>query len=355
MSLKVLFIPVSTSIGVGEYVRSLTIAEIIEQHIPNTKTAFVISEQAPYANSCPYKAFLTPSSPTMASTEVIKILSEFTPDIVIFDGAGRVKQYEHCKKLGAATVFICQHNKKRNKGLRWRRLKFLDMVWDVQPSFSRQSLSRWSQLKLKLLKKPLPREVGPIHPSFTDSYRRELLEQLQVEKGKFVVVNAGGGGQTIHGASAAQTFAEASVHLSKTLDEKLLIIYGPNFRGSKLRELKENITELQNINSMQIGALLSCARAAILGGGDTLLQAMRYNTPTVAVSLAHDQPKQIQACMANGNVIQSQLSDTKIVDAFIKLHNQTYAPKRTRKDNHETLIKDVIRLTDNSARKTYER
>lgn len=348
--LKILFVPVSSAKGIGEYVRSLNIAETLANHIPELEVGFILSREAPYSQNCPYPVFHTPSSPTQHSAEVIQIISDFKPNIAIFDGAGRVQQYKHCRNLGIKTIFVCQHNKKRDKGLRWRRLRYIDRIWDVQPSFSRKSLSWWSKIKIRILKKPRPVELGPIQPNFTDSFKEKLLEEHRLKEKQYILVNAGGGGQSINGKSAAEAFAEAAVHIvqntssNQNTSEKLLIIYGPNFTGSPLNTENQHIIELNHINATAFSALLSGAKASILSGGSSLLQALHHRIPTVAIALAHDQPQRIQACSLIGNVVQSEISPLDIAKSLTNLLHQEEKNYPSMEDPRPLFIQDILDL-----------
>jgi hypothetical protein len=62
--IKVLFIPVSTNSGVGEYLRSLVIAEHLQQKYLNAEMHFILNENASYSKDCPFKTHLCNSSAT---------------------------------------------------------------------------------------------------------------------------------------------------------------------------------------------------------------------------------------------------------------------------------------------------
>ena len=80
-----LFIPVSSAEGIGEYMRSLIVANQILQHWPNAQISFILSEQAPYFLQCPFDVLTTPKSPTKHTKEVNQIIEQLKPDVVIFD------------------------------------------------------------------------------------------------------------------------------------------------------------------------------------------------------------------------------------------------------------------------------
>ncbi len=346
--IKVLFIPVSSAKGVGEYARSLNIADAISRQIENAEFAFIISEEAKYSNTCPYTTFKTPFSPTKCSKEVISIIEEVRPSIVFFVGSGRVSQLKYCKSRGIPTIYVSQHNNKRKKGLRVRRLRYLDSIWDVQPPFSRKPLSGWERFKVKMLDKNIPLALDPISATFSEEFQQSLLENHNLERSEYILVNAGGGGQQVDGVSAPENFSQAALGLVREIPYKMVIVYGPNFTGSKLDQGSDNILELSNIDSKKLNALLKGARAAILGGGDTLLQALRYNVPSVAVSLAHDQEKRIQSCVNYGGVIRSDFAKNDIQNNFLILLDQKNDPPPRFNDQTNLMVNDILRLTDKS-------
>jgi len=87
--MKLLFIPVSSKKGIGEYMRSLIIANAVKARWPDAEIAFVLSRQAPYHQDCPYPTFLTEQTPTRHVKEVNAVISEFKPQAVVFDASGR--------------------------------------------------------------------------------------------------------------------------------------------------------------------------------------------------------------------------------------------------------------------------
>ncbi len=79
MTLKVLFIPVSSAKGIGEYMRSLSIAEALVARYSDIDIQFVLSQKAPFHTTCPFSVVLTPSSPTKHPKKVTKVIESFKP------------------------------------------------------------------------------------------------------------------------------------------------------------------------------------------------------------------------------------------------------------------------------------
>ena len=109
---KILMIPVSSPQGIGEYMRSLIIAQALAAKWPGLDIQFVLNKHAPSAASCPFPTHLLNNSATKEKAAVNQLLQHLKPDLVIFDCSGRASQARQAKKLGAKVVFISQHQKK---------------------------------------------------------------------------------------------------------------------------------------------------------------------------------------------------------------------------------------------------
>ena len=102
---KVLFIPVSSPQGIGEYMRSLVIAQALQAEYPQLDIQFVLNKHAPTAAGCPFPTHLLNNSATKEKAAVNRILEQFKPDLVIFDCSGRASQAQMAKRLGAKVIF----------------------------------------------------------------------------------------------------------------------------------------------------------------------------------------------------------------------------------------------------------
>ena len=89
---RLLFIPVSGPLGMGEYARSVASATAMVRRLPGIEVHFVLSRAAPYAAATPFATTLLPSSPTFHPREVSALIREFQPRVVVFDNAGRTQQ-----------------------------------------------------------------------------------------------------------------------------------------------------------------------------------------------------------------------------------------------------------------------
>ncbi len=301
MSYRILFVPVSSPEGVGEYMRSLMIAQSLASQDRTLTIEFILSEKAPYAKDCPFPAHLCPDSPTLHSDIVNRLIQKFKPNIVIFDASGRASQLKAAKRVGAHTIFIAQHNRKLSKGLSWRRLVNTDAIFAVQPKEIMQALSFFQGLKLRMLSKSLPQFVGPVFPSVNKALQESLLTRYSLKPNDFILISAGGGMHTVDGISADELFFRAAQKIFETTEKQCVLIRNKAFLLSP-----NNSEPSQTINHLFIDspplpaeefiALLSVAKLAILGGGGSLLQALALDTPVLSTPLAKDQHERVSQC-----------------------------------------------------------
>ncbi len=309
--------------------RSLAIAQALCSKLEINDIAFVLSEQAPYIEDCPFTVYRCPSSPTMHSALVNRYIDEFRPTIVVFDASGRAAQIKHAKKSGAHTIFIAQHTKKLIKGLGFRRLPFTDQIWFVQPPYALPSIEVWSKLKLAIFKRTRVKAIGPIFQQPDPKEVRQILFELNLQKGDFILINSGSGGHKINGILAAKTFSQAGKLFSQTTGKKVVIVYGPNFPGDISNNTPDEVQSsscihIRSMPQAKFTALLSVAQGAILGGGSALFQAISFSTPTVTCAISKDQNERInQYLNANntkeGFVRKSELNSITLSKLLVQL------------------------------------
>jgi len=79
--IKILFIPVSSTSGVGEYLRSTIIAEHLQQQYPTAEINFILNKNACYAQECQFTTHLCNSSGTKNTPYVKKIIDQPRPPL----------------------------------------------------------------------------------------------------------------------------------------------------------------------------------------------------------------------------------------------------------------------------------
>lgn len=314
---KFLFIPVSSAEGIGEYMRSMIIADEVKRLWPSAEIKFILSQQAPYAAQCPYPAVLLEDTPTKQVKAVNQIMSDYLPDIVLFDASGRKSQLVHAHKLGAKVIFLSQHKRKRSRGMKIGRALVTDCHWVVQPEFVIGPISWLDRLKLKLINKPEPLNIGPVFTQPDASTQSALLAQYLLTHNEFVLFNAGSGGHKVNGELAADIFAQAAHESYKASGITSVMVFGPNY-PNPLPEL-EGVVVIPQLNNQQFINMLAAAKAAVLSGGDTLLQAIALHKPTLAVPVSKDQPPRIAACVAKELVLSCETALEPMKNALAKL------------------------------------
>lgn len=315
--MKVLFIPVSGKLGIGEYSRGLIFAgELIRQY-QGISVSFIVSCEAPYASSCPYPVFLTSQSPTLCSDEVCDIIERYAPQIVVFVSAGRAKQLKFAKQMGAKTVFVSQHNKKRAQGLNLSRLKYIDLhLVDQYPIFIAE-LTAWQRFKLWLFNKPAPLCVGSVFAQATNDENAQLLAAYGLEKGLYIFVSAGSGAhQTVNGEYVSDLFFEAVKGFASP-SLKVVQVFGSIY--PKALPSNEHVVCLPSLENAGFIGLLASSQCALINGGATLGQAMSLQKPCVSVPIAKDQFQRVTAASQSGFCLSADPNKAAVVNALGRL------------------------------------
>ncbi|MCG9731431.1 hypothetical protein L1D44_16680 [Shewanella sp. Isolate13] len=314
---KFLFVPVSSAEGVGEYMRSLIVADEVKRRWPNATIQFVLSRQAPYAHTCPYPTALLGDTPTKNIKAVNDFMSFFQPDFVIFDASGRRSQLVHANRLGAKVIFLSQHKRKRSRGMKVLRARVTDSHWVVQPEFVIGPISWLDRLKLKLIDKPEPTVIGPIFVNPNLERQLKLLKEYKLTAGGFILLNAGSGGHTNSHGYIVEEFARAAANIFQATQIPCVVVYGPNYPNAMFEA--EGVTAIKELNHGELIDLLDAAKIAVLSGGDTLLQAIALKKPTLAVAVAKDQNYRLRVCKESGLIASNDCDARQMSDGLIEL------------------------------------
>jgi spore coat polysaccharide biosynthesis predicted glycosyltransferase SpsG len=233
-------------------------------------------------------------SPTKEGRKVNQIIAKFKPQVVVFDASGRADNFKFAKKMGAKVIFISQHKKKMNKGLKLNRLPYIDEHLVVQPKFM-ASLSWLSTRKLHYLAKKPPTFVGSLYQSpDMDALANSGVDYNAAKS--YILVAAGSGSHYVNGGNlASDLFYEVALYLAAKQTKEVIFIAGINC--PKEYPSRPNLQVISHIDNSAFTALLRAADMALLNGGSTLLQAIDLLTPSVAVAVAKDQPERIKSCV----------------------------------------------------------
>ena len=330
---SVLFIPVSSPSGIGEYMRSMIIAKALKLRWPSISIHFILNEQVAYFHDCPYTVHACHDSPTKDVVRVNGIIAKVSPDLVIFDASGRAKQFKQAKTVGAKVAFISQHNKKRSRGLKLNRLFNTDIHWVVQPDFCIKSISYWQRAKLAFFNKKAPQNIGPVFEVSSSAYQDQLLEQFDLIKNDYFVFNAGSGGHLVAGELAANTYYQAAQTFYRQTKIKCLVIFGDNY--PKVLPEDSDITCVKSISNKDFIALISTAQGCVISAGDTLLQCIALHKPCVAASVSPDQPARLKLCQHEQLVLAAEATPNSLVQQALLLIEKQQA---------KTLISNMAQL-----------
>lgn len=312
---RLLFIPVSSPEGIGEYMRSLQLANTLTSEYGNSLDIhFILNKHTAYAKNCPFPTLLLNQSATKENTHVCQFIEQYKPDMVLFDCAGRVEQMKAAKKVGAKVVFISQHAKKRAKGLKLNRAGLIDTHWVVQPDYCIDPLSWYEKLKLSMLPLAHPANVGPFTVFASAQQKSDALTRYHLKEKEFFIVNAGSGGHTVNGVNCADLYFQAGLIIAKQTGLKGVVVFGPNYTKSLPKS--DELICLPSQGGAEFLALLSQAKVALLSAGDTLLQAIALQTPTIACAISKDQGERLTRCTRTEVAYQAQLD---IVDISEKV------------------------------------
>lgn len=324
--IKILFIPVSSSSGVGEYARSLGIAQSLTSHFKQAVDIhFILNRQAGYAAHCPFSSTLLEKSPTKDSVNVCRVLTSYRPDVVVFDCSGRAKQMRAAKALGARVIFISQHQKKRASGLKFNRNGVVDHHWVVQHNYCITPLSKLEQFKIKHFKFAEPVNVGPFVRMPSHIQQAQVCRKFRLSPHQYIIVNAGSGGHFWGGKLCADLFYEAITRVAAQSSLKIIVVFGVNYPHALPVPYNEQIIVYRSLASDDFVSLLKNAKIAMLSGGDGLLQAIALKVPTVAAPVSKDQPLRLKHCAKQGVAIKVSLKPKAMANAILRLLNNKSA------------------------------
>ncbi len=322
---RIAFIPVSGAYGMGEYARSLAIAQAASRRWPGAAIHFLLSRAAPYAADTPFPATLLPASPTFHSAQVIEWLEKWRPDVVIFDNAGRGTQLRAAHRLGARVVYISARRRQRRKAFRWRWMALIDEHWIAYPQFIAGPLGALERLKLRLVGRPRVRYLDVILSRTDPAQRDAILARAGCGAGPFLLMVPGGG----TGHPGAQDAAARFTAAARTLAAGgVATVYvgpvgaigaGPGAQADQGAEADRNWHPTGPLPQAELAQLMRASRLIVANGGSTLLQAIACGAACIAVPIAKDQIERTRRCAAAGVAVAASLDSTSIVHAVNEL------------------------------------
>jgi hypothetical protein len=316
--MRVLFVPVSSPRGFGEYARAREIARAAQQRWPDAQLHFVLSAEAPYARECPFPATLLPGSATLHTPQVVALLRSFQPQLVIFDNAGRTAQLRAAQRLGSRVVYISARRRQRRKAFRWHWMRLIDEHWIAYPEFIAGRIGRLERLKLKFAGRPVVRYLDVILSRADAAQRGAILRRAGCGAGTFVLLVPGGGTGHPGAGDAVDEFLAAGRALAAAGVATVWV--GPAEAGpGGAAGLPPNWHPLGPLPQDELAELMRSARLIIANGGSTLLQAIACGGACIAVPIAKDQAERTRRCVAAGVAAAATLDAAGIVQAANRL------------------------------------
>ena len=347
MVTRVVFVPVSSSRGRGEYVRCLTLAHSLVEAAPFVQPHFLLSGEAPYRESCPFPSTVLPRSPTLSGESTTRALLAQRPDIVVFDNAGRTAHIRAAAASGAAVVYISSRTRQRRKAFRLHWMRYLSEHWIAQPRFRATDLTLMERLKLRCVPAPprvryldaiLPNREGVALRGFWDPQRL----------GPRVLVVPGGG--------VAHPTAPEAMWIYGQTAEQLAAAGHRVVQVGGMMPAKPNATSLRALEVVPpatLRMLMEEADLVVTNGGDTLLQALALQKPCVAAALAHDQAARLKM-LASGVCVTPVAADS-LTEAAAALLADRNARRSLQQAASRLAIRDRSRIARTTLLRLMER
>lgn len=288
MTARLLFVPVSGSVGTGEVQRCRLLAEALRTRAPAFEPHFVLAPDTPFSG-LPHTRLT--ASPTRVPHEVTAAIARLRPMVVVFDGNARVASLQGARAVGSRTVLISSRPSARDRGLRGRRMARLDEHWLVGAEMLaapgwRERWARWRHPQVAIRR--FATLFAPPAPFAAVAARVGLREGEP-----FVLVCPGGGRQTLaDGRSAAALFGAIAGALSR---------HGLRTVAVACEDARADIA-LDALPNGELMALLAAAQVAVLGGGSLLVQALALETCVLAVPLQDEQAARVRFLADRGAV-----------------------------------------------------
>jgi hypothetical protein len=302
-----LFVPVSGPFGMGEFARCAAIARAVRQRWPAARVHFVLSREAPYAAGAPFPVTLVPSSATFHSAAVVDLIKSLSPQVVVFDNAGRTAQLRAAHRSGARVVYISARRRQRRKAFRIRWMRLIDEHWVAYPEFIAGGLTFIERLKRRVLRRPTVRFLDVIF-SRTQTPAKGLPQAAEA-RGDFVLVVPGGGTGHPGAENASGEFLAAAHALAAA---GIAVRYVGPGATTRSETAPPNFEALGILPQTELADEMRHARLLVVNGGSTLLQGLACGAACIAVPIAHDQRRRIRRCVAAGAAVEAALAAPEI-------------------------------------------
>lgn len=314
-----LFVPVSGPGGSGEYYRCLAIARALADRHPGLPIHFLVHRGVVLERDKRFHYHALDDSPTKDTPGVIAVLESIRPALVLFDSAGRMKQYRRARRLGARVVWLSDRPNKRRKGFRWRMLGKLDLHLMAATGWSDPALTRLERFKIRFFPHLKTHFFSGIAPPPDTSRRQALCRELGLPDSDYLVFAPGGGGYRHAGRPVPDILLEAAARVREEMGLACAVVMGPQYRG-EIRS-HESVRVVPDLPTGDLTQLLHGARLAVIGAGSMMTaQTLSIGTPAVMIPAGgDDQPARIADFVRRGLVSAAPLDVDDVANATIAL------------------------------------
>lgn len=314
-----LFIPVSSPTGAGEYYRCLTLADALARRQPGVGLHICLNRHAALMQPEGLVYHLLDDSPTLDVAGVEQVLDRLHPDIVVFDNTLRRRLLKKAGKLGSVIVYTSSRPKKRRKGFSPRKLPSIDRHWIIAPP-RQQVLSTVEKGLLRLCGGALPMFLSTLLPNPESRRRDALLASYSFfpRDREYALFVSGGGGGTIDGHPAAMVFMQAARRYHQTTGRPTVFVGGP--LSTVVLESSGSRLEIRAVSPEQLSDLISGAMLVVCGGGSMVYHVLALERPCLAVPAGgKDQPARIGALRKDGVIISCPPDADAMAGAAVRL------------------------------------
>lgn len=296
----VLLLPVSGAAGSGELQRCLLLARALHQRFPEVAVTLAVAKTAlPGLVATGIALRALPGSPTRCTPEVLALIRELNPKVVVFDSSARSAQLAAARRCGARVIYLSSRPSARRRGWRLRNFHRIDEHWSVELDPDGRLPGHWPRLLARCFGGPRWRPLSVLFDPPNEASVPEWVQRW-CQQGDYALLCPGGGTQALAGTTAAEAFAALGAELA-----------GRGIRALTVRADWPAGKAIPDAMSLVCGALpnaalmalIARARLCVLGAGSVMLQSLALGRPVLAIALANDQRPRLAALARRGAVL----------------------------------------------------
>lgn len=299
---RVLFVPVSSPAGAGEYYRCLTLAQACLQQHPTWSLHICADRNASVARPQSIHCHEIDGSPTRDVDGVKRLIRQLAPDLVVFDSTLRQALIRASHDIGAKVVFISSRPNRRRLGFSARKLPSLSGHWMITTPQTQQ-LTVWERLKLRFFPHRQICFFTTLMPQPDAQRRRNLLQGSGLPEEDYILVAPGGGGGMIDGQPVAPVFQQAAKEIRRQTELPVLFIAGP--LSEVALEEDGDPVQWRSVAPEALSDLIAGARLVVSGGGSIVQQTLALQRPCLAVEAAGQDQRERLTTLSEQGVIRT--------------------------------------------------